>query len=116
MSRRGSFWASICSAAALVAACATAVPRPTEGDQARAAARWPDLGPTDLDDGRALYVNRCSGCHALVPPKSRPPMAWPHEVALMSERAGLDDRERELVTRYVVTMSEERPASPAPAE
>lgn len=113
MSRRVSWWASTFSLAALLAACASALPRPTEMDHTRASARWPGLGPTDLEDGRSLYVSRCGSCHAHVGPYARSPEAWPHEVERMSERAGLDEHERELVTRYIVTMSEARAEPPA---
>ena len=94
------------------AACgAAAVPVPVAADAARASARWPDADLGQLTSGRNLYVRKCGGCHTLVPPRTRPPEAWPPIVEVMATRIGLPERERELITRYVVTISDLAPTA-----
>lgn len=97
-----------------VAACgASVVPVPAPADAERAAARWADADLDQLTAGRTLYVQKCSGCHTLVAPHARSPEAWPAMVDAMARRIRLGDPERDLITRYVVTMSELRGVAPS---
>ncbi|TNF23936.1 MAG: hypothetical protein EP329_26240, partial [Deltaproteobacteria bacterium] len=81
----------------------TVLPAPVAADAERASARWPDADLGQLTRGRTLYLQKCSGCHALVAPHARKPEAWPPAVNAMAAKINLPDRDRELITRYVVT-------------
>lgn len=82
-----------------------AVPRPTEAHLARARARWPDTTRASLEQGRQLYVARCSGCHPLHPPGTQPAARWAEVLDEMAPRARLSGAERELVLRYLTAAS-----------
>ncbi len=90
-------------------ACAT-LAEPTPVDAAWAATRWPDATEDELRRGRALYVKRCAGCHALRLPERYPSSTWAEHVDEMAKRAKLPGDEREVMLRYLVTMS--RPDRP----
>jgi cytochrome c5 len=90
----------------LLTACAgSRLPGPTPADVTRAQARWPGTGLTELERGRDLYRARCSTCHLPVAPAAHPAAEWPDLVAEMAERAHLTGTDRDLVERYLVTMS-----------
>lgn len=92
------------------AGCATnAVPYPSASQVARARARWPDATRASLEHGRKLYVARCSGCHTLYAPTSRAAPRWAAIVEEMAPRAKLSPHEAELVTRYLVAVSDPEP-------
>ncbi len=54
-----------------------------------------------LDRGRAVYLVRCGGCHALHEPRSIAPAQWPEEIADMRERAKLSPTDEEPLTAYL---------------
>jgi mono/diheme cytochrome c family protein len=80
--------------------------RPDAADARRAAARWPGTTVDDLEHGRAVYVARCSGCHALPEPSAKAPEQWPTVLGEMAARAHLSDEDRDFVTRYLTVESE----------
>lgn len=88
----------------VVTACAT-LAQPTPVDAAWAATRWPDATEDELRRGRALYVKRCAGCHALRLPERYPASTWEHHVDEMATRAKLPAGERETMLRFLLTMS-----------
>lgn len=111
---RYSAWLALCAVAiAAVIGCAT-LAQPTAADAAWAAERWPEVKQADLQRGRALYVKRCTGCHALRLPERFPPSTWEHHVDEMAKRAHLPKAEREPMLRYLLTMS--RPGAAAHKE
>lgn len=85
--------------------CAGQLPPPTEADALRASARYPGTTVADLTEGRRLYVERCSGCHALVRPQAKGPDEWPKLVAEMTERAKLPEATAQQIVRYLVVAS-----------
>jgi hypothetical protein len=89
----------------LAVGCAGQLPPPTEADALRASARYPGTTVTDLAHGRRMYVERCSGCHALVRPHTKGPDEWPKFVAEMTERAKLDPGAAQEIVRYLVVTS-----------
>lgn len=89
--------------------CAT-LAQPGPADAAFAAERWPGTTLDDLAAGRALYVKRCAGCHALYRPERYPPESWAPHIDEMAERAALKAGERETLLRFLMTMS--RPQAP----
>ncbi|HXU83510.1 MAG TPA: cytochrome c [Polyangia bacterium] len=92
---------------AVVAAlgCAGQLPPPSEADALRASSRYPGTTVADLTRGRKLYVEHCSGCHALVRPQTKGPDEWPKLVAEMTERAKLPEATAQEIVRYLVVAS-----------
>lgn len=99
---------------AAVIGCAT-LAQPTTVDAAWAAEQWPGTTQADLARGRSLYVKRCAGCHALRQPERYPSSTWQHHVDEMAKRSALVSDERDLLLRFLVTMSRPQP-SPPPAQ
>lgn len=87
--------------------CAAALAQPTKRDAAYAAKRWPGTTLGELRQGRDLFVRTCAGCHMLKDPASRTPAEWRMEVEQMRGKKGvsLDDRQAELIVRYLSTIS-----------
>lgn len=92
----------------LAAACASALPEVTPAVEAAYAARWPTADAEQLRTGRALFVQRCSGCHVLPTPGKHDATGWEKTVEAMSSRAHLDAPGHEAVLRYLVFTSEAR--------
>ena len=95
--------AALCAVA--VSACASTVPHPTQFDVTRARATRPTLTLEQLVTGRALYVNKCGGCHALFAPRAFSAERWPAEVDEMARRVTLQARDRDLIVGYLTAMS-----------
>jgi hypothetical protein len=90
----------------LVSACAGgAIPHPNEASVSWARAEWPGSSRQSLEQGRELYVARCSGCHTLHEPRSYRAERWRDVVGVMAPRARLSPSESDLVLRYLLTMS-----------
>lgn len=93
-------------AATLAGGCARSQPPPvTPADTARATARWPGITADQLQQGRVLYMERCSDCHVPVDPRAIRAELWPAHVAQMRDRAHLEPAQAELIERYLVTMA-----------
>ncbi len=90
-------------------ACAGQVPRPSPAQRDHAATQWPDVTKESLNHGRSLYIARCSGCHTLKIPQAYPAAKWPKAMDKMAARAKINDAEKELILRYVLTMAEAPP-------
>ena len=93
------------TAAALAAACSAALDHPTEQDAEWASTRWPATSLADLDRGRALYVDRCAGCHNLHLPVEHSPQEWESYVAYMVANAKLTPEEQTAIARYLCAAS-----------
>jgi len=87
-------------ALAALAGCAVYLPVPdmmmAGGDDAR-------LG--DLRSGRELYINKCSGCHALIPVDKYDDARWASEVDEMfkAKKVKMSNEDRERLLRYLTT-------------
>jgi hypothetical protein len=87
-------------ALAALAGCAVYLPEPdmmmAGGDDAR-------LG--DLKSGRQLYINKCSGCHALIPVDKFDDAHWVSEVDEMfkAKKVKMSNDDRERLLRYLTT-------------
>lgn len=90
--------------------CAAALAEPTPVDASFAAKRWPGTTLAELKQGRSLFVETCAGCHSLKDPTSHTPSEWKTEVEQMRGKKGvaLDDRQAQLIIRYLSTMSSRR--------
>ena len=76
-------------------------------DAELARARYAAASLDELSQGRALYVTRCAGCHALKSPGSLAPQEWRGEVRAMRQERGvaLADAEGEAIVRYLEAVS-----------
>jgi len=88
----------------LGAGCAASLPRPSTATAARAQGRWPDSTLAQLEQGRSVFVQRCSGCHALPLPDSRTEAEWKKVLDEMGAEAKLTANERVLVERFVLSV------------
>jgi mono/diheme cytochrome c family protein len=95
--------------AAAGAACAgVELPRPSPADALHAANRWPGTSQRDLEEGRSLYLSRCTGCHRAIGPERFPEEAWRGHIEEMRERARLASTDVDLLHRYLATMAARR--------
>lgn len=88
----------------LGAGCAASLPRPSAATAARAQGRWPDSSLAQLEQGRSVFVQRCSGCHALPLPDTRTEAEWKKVLDEMAGDAKLTLDERVLVERFVLSV------------
>jgi len=95
------------ASAALLVACASGLREPTSADAERARAKYADASLDELSHGRALYVARCAGCHALKSPDSIAPEKWRGEVRAMRKERGvaLAEADGEAIVRYLEAVS-----------
>ncbi len=93
-----------------MAACAGHVPYPSLSQRDFALRRWPDVSLESLTQGRSLYIARCSGCHTLKIPQAYPAAKWPKTLDKMAVRSKINDKEKELILRYVLTLAEMPPS------
>jgi hypothetical protein len=92
-------------AAALAAACSAALDHPTPQDAQWASHEWPGTTLEDLAHGRALYVDKCSGCHNLHLPAEHTPDEWKGYVAYMTADAKITAGEASAIARYLAAAS-----------
>jgi len=101
--------AALCTAIVVAggSACAAALAEPTQRDASYAAQHWPGTTLAELEQGRALFVQTCAGCHTLKNPTSHSPAGWRAEVEQMRGKKGvaLDDQQAELIIRYLSTVA-----------
>jgi mono/diheme cytochrome c family protein len=83
-----------------LAACAVNLPVPDLAMAGGDAARL-----EELQAGRRLYVNKCSGCHALEAPEARADAVWASEIEemLAKKKVRLSHHERERLVLYLTT-------------
>jgi hypothetical protein len=87
----------------LLAGCAVWLPEPDElmagGDEGRL---------SDLRAGRQLYINKCSGCHSLIPVDRYDDARWTAEVdeMLKLKKVRLTTEDRDQMLRYLTTAND----------
>ena len=87
-------------ALAALAGCMANVPMPdalmADGDDSKL---------SDLRAGRELYINKCSGCHALLSVDKYDDATWTSEVLEMvaKKKVRLNDADRVQLLRYLTT-------------
>jgi mono/diheme cytochrome c family protein len=103
--REARFALGMLVAAAMAAACSAALDHPTPQDAQWASNEWPGTTVEDLAHGRALYVDKCSGCHNLHLPAEHAPGEWKGFVAYMVAEAKLTPEEQAEIVRYLAAAS-----------
>ncbi len=56
---------------------------------------------SDLQQGRALYVNNCGVCHGLYSPDSHNPSQWKSTLARMAPNTNMSGAQVQLVSKYL---------------
>jgi len=100
-SRLSLFAASV--ALAVAVGCGSPFPHPSSADVAALRPSDPAAKLEDLEQGRTLYMSKCSSCHLLHAPATIAPDAWPGKVARMQSegRVHLSEDELRDIVRYV---------------
>ena len=60
---------------------------------------------SDLEDGRALYMSRCTACHSPVDVYSYSPEEWVVKVAEMTKESRVTAEDAKLIETYIVVMA-----------
>lgn len=55
----------------------------------------------ELKQGRKLYVDKCSSCHALVLPEKLSPEQWQLQVTEMEQKVAITKSEKTLILKYL---------------
>jgi mono/diheme cytochrome c family protein len=92
---------------ALISGCAgtKTVPMPTAKDVEYANRNGQATSLAALNQGRKLYIRRCSACHNLKDPASLTPADWPEMVDRMATNAELNPDQKRAITQYLVGVS-----------
>jgi hypothetical protein len=92
---------------ALVSGCAgtKAVPVPTVKHVQYASSNGYATTLPALNQGRKLYITRCSSCHNLKAPASLSAAEWPDMVERMATNAELNDVQKRAITQYLVAIA-----------
>ncbi len=85
-----------------LSSCRVGPPAVTPAVVTEARATWPQATPWSLDQGRALFMDRCERCHGLPRPASQSPKAWPGLMDKMGNRAGMTREEKRKVLEYLM--------------
>jgi len=105
--------ASVALGAVLLAACAHGgfVPQPTALDVERLQPVDPGYSLAELQAGRAIYVQRCSSCHAVHGPGEYRGDQWAGLVARMQreKKVKIPEQDRQVMERYLVAFSSTSP-------
>jgi hypothetical protein len=92
--------------ALLALACAgKLLPEPSEGQAALATRSGKPSTVSSLEQGRALYIQKCDRCHSLPSVQDHSPEKWDRILNRMKTEAALTPREDYLVRTYVISSS-----------
>jgi hypothetical protein len=89
--------------------CSPSVYKPTVTDVSNGKKHYADLTLAQLTSGFHLYANKCGSCHVLYKPQDISEDKWAKVLPDMKIEARLNDREYELITRYVKSKRESYP-------
>lgn len=86
----------------MLSGCGGTVPLPTAEHRSYAENRWQGKN-VNLELGRDMYIEKCSGCHSLIPPAKFGEEKWVEEIKEMKVKAKLSDDEEFAILTYVLT-------------
>ena len=86
----------------MLSGCGGTVPLPTAEHRSYAENRWQGKNE-NLELGRDMYIEKCSGCHSLIPPAKFGEEKWVEEIKEMKVKAKLSDDEEFAILTYVLT-------------
>ena len=91
--------------ALFLSACMNNAPPPTASHLQYAEAHGYKTTLADLQEGRALVLRKCEGCHSLYRFKKGSPEKWPAIMDSMSIQAKLTPRQDTLIRTYLIVVS-----------
>lgn len=100
----------IAAVAITVAACSPKVlTTPSQADVNRVSSIYPDYTLAQLNEGKALYLAKCSMCHAVKKPTARTAEQWQKIVPNMTKKANkneqnIDAKTEAEILKYLTTM------------
>jgi cytochrome c5 len=88
-------------------ACAAYKPlAPTQSDADRAAKSNPGITLDNLNEGKAIFEDKCHKCHSLKKPfNNKSEDELKAALPIMAKRAKLDSHQEDLVLQYLLTMT-----------
>jgi len=87
-------------------ACASYKPIvPAQSDAERSATIIPETTLEDLNQGKAIFENRCHKCHSLKKPFTKSNEEIRTALPKMAKKAKIDSKQEELVLKYLLTMN-----------
>jgi cytochrome c5 len=94
-------------AGASLFACSAALPTPNDAQLKSAQKLYPESSIESLNEGRRLYVQKCSGCHNLHLPQELEAARWQEEVHNMVSSKGVvaTEDETQQILHYLVGAS-----------
>lgn len=83
---------------------------PTQADADRIKTDYPDITLEKLVEGKGLFEQKCSMCHALKKPQKQTAEAWGRIVPEMTQKANkkeirINPEQQDLILKYLVAMS-----------
>ena len=85
-----------------LAGCSSRLPVITDEQARHVAARWPQVTSGILNEGRRMYMEKCSSCHSLHVPSAFSEEQWATAMDKMQSKAHLTDEEKELIIKYII--------------
>lgn len=85
--------------------CSASLPELTPSQIEWASNRWPQTNISMLQEGKRIYIDKCSGCHGVKNPIHYTPIQWDSIMVKMGKKAKLNKVEYDMVSHYVITMS-----------
>ena len=79
---------------------------PTQADASKGSQRFSGLTYNELHKGYDLYVTNCGSCHRLHQPAEHTEQEWNKLLPEMASRAKLNEKDRVLIYKYLMTMLE----------
>jgi hypothetical protein len=86
--------------AAIAAGCAAPLPTVTAADASRTGVEL-----AELQHGRDMLVEKCSGCHRTPQPAQHVASEWPAKLDEMAQRSHLDFDQRRAIEAYLVALA-----------
>ncbi len=68
--------------------------------------KYPGMTAQELEEGRALFLQSCEGCHSYPDTAHYPEAKWPSIMAKMGPKSELTAEQAEKVLRFVVVTRE----------
>lgn len=87
------------------AGCASSLPQPTSADIEFFQKTVPNITMEMIQNGRAVYVAKCSGCHGLYLPESYRADQWSQILTAMGPKAMISKDENEKIHLYLTLYS-----------
>ncbi len=93
----------------IVACSPKVLTTPSQADVDRVSAMYPTYTLAELNEGKALYLAKCSTCHGIKNPQSKTAEQWKSIVPKMTKKANkkevnIDPKTQEAILKFVTTM------------